>query len=216
MNWVDLANRLTLRKLIVFAAVMFAFGFALVPIYQKICEVTRINDLLRPDEVKNTQVDPTRTIRVEFDANTRASGGWTFKPEVTALDVHPGELTTVVYEITNTAARPMVGQAIPSYMPLVAAEHFKKLECFCFTKQAFAANETRKMPVVFVLDPKLPRDVNTITLSYTFFELPGGSAPTPTREPGGKLSAGLDASSLGSERPISNPLNHREISKHAL
>jgi cytochrome c oxidase assembly protein subunit 11 len=178
-------NRTTLKKLIVFTAIMFAFGFALVPIYRKICEITGVNDLLRPDQVKNTQIDKSRTIKVEFDANTRHLP-WDFKPEVTSLNVHPGELTTVVYEVSNKTSRDMTGQAIPSYGPTQAAAHFKKLECFCFAKQDFHAGEKRLMPVVFLIDPELPKDVNTITLSYTFFEMPGGK-PAPNTAPEGKL-----------------------------
>jgi cytochrome c oxidase assembly protein subunit 11 len=180
-----LENKTMLKKLAVFTTVMFAFGFALVPIYKKICEVTGVNDFAKPEQIKNTQVDLTRTIKVEFDANTRHLP-WNFKPEVTSINVHPGELTTVVYEVSNTTANAMVGQAIPSYGPTQAAMHFKKLECFCFAKQTFAAQEKRSMPVVFVIDPELPKDINTITLSYTFFEMPGG-APAPNVAPQGKL-----------------------------
>ncbi len=184
-------NQRMLRKLAVFVAVMFAFGFALVPIYKKICEVTGVNDFMRPEQLKNTQIDASRSVRIEFDANTR-NLPWNFKPEVTALTVHPGELTTVVYEVTNTTARAMTGQAIPSYGPSSAAEHFKKLECFCFAKQTFDAQEVRQMPVVFVVDRDLPRDVNTITLSYTFFEMPG-SGPAVSHTPLGKLEAASSA-----------------------
>lgn len=181
-------NSVTLRKLAVFVAVMFAFGFALVPIYKKICEVTGVNDFMKPEQIKNTQVDTSRTIRVEFDANTR-NLPWSFKPEVASLNLHPGELATVVYEVRNQTSRAMTGQAVPSYGPASAAEHFRKLECFCFTKQSFAAEESRQMPVVFVVDPKLPKDVNTITLSYTFFELPG-TGPAAIAAPRGKLESG--------------------------
>ncbi|TAG06235.1 MAG: cytochrome c oxidase assembly protein [Betaproteobacteria bacterium] len=180
-------NQTILKKLTVFTAVMFAFGFALVPIYQKICEVTGVNDFMRPEAVKNTQLDKSRTIKVEFDANTR-NLPWNFRPEVTSINVHPGELTTVVYEVSNTTARDMVGQAIPSYGPSQAAEHFKKLECFCFAKQTFLANEKRLMPVVFVVDSNLPKDINTITLSYSFFEMPGG-VPAVNTAPAGKLDS---------------------------
>ncbi|TAG49418.1 MAG: cytochrome c oxidase assembly protein [Betaproteobacteria bacterium] len=180
-------NQTILKKLTVFTAVMFAFGFALVPIYQKICEVTGVNDFMRPEAVKNTQVDKSRTIKVEFDANTR-NLPWNFRPEVTSINVHPGELTTVVYEVSNTTARDMIGQAIPSYGPSQAAEHFKKLECFCFAKQTFLANEKRLMPVVFVVDSNLPKDINTITLSYSFFEMPGG-VPAVNTAPAGKLDS---------------------------
>jgi cytochrome c oxidase assembly protein subunit 11 len=180
-----LENKTMLKKLAVFTIVMFAFGFALVPIYKKICEVTGVNDFAKPEQIKNTQIDTSRTIKVEFDANTRHLP-WNFKPEITSINVHPGELTTVVYEVSNTTANAMVGQAIPSYGPTQAAMHFKKLECFCFAKQTFAAQEKRSMPVVFVIDPELPKDINTITLSYTFFEMPGG-APAPNVAPTGKL-----------------------------
>lgn len=181
-----LENREMLRKLAVFVMVMFAFGFALVPIYKKICEVTGVNDFMKPDQLKNSQIDVSRNIKIEFDANTR-NLPWSFKPQFSTLTVHPGELTTVVYEVRNTTDRDMIGQAIPSYGPSQAAEHFKKLECFCFIKQTFSANETRQMPVVFVVDPALPKDINTIALSYTFFEIPGAAVPPATRTPPGKL-----------------------------
>jgi cytochrome c oxidase assembly protein subunit 11 len=168
------ANRLMLKKLATIAVLMFGFGFALVPFYEKICEVTGIRNLLQPDAVAaaNTQVDHTRTVTIEFDANTQRLG-WTFKPLEAHRAVHPGEVTQVVYEIRNTLDRPVTGQAIPSYGPQRAAQYLKKLECFCFQSQTLAPGEVRRMPVVFVLDPALPVDVNTVTLSYTFFEVAG-------------------------------------------
>lgn len=166
-------NRSMLVKLIVMAAVMFGFGFALVPLYRAICQITGVNNLVKRDatavEAKNTQVDLTRTVSIEFDANARGPLG--FKPESNSLDVHPGEVTVVKYRVTNEQDRAVRAQAIPSYAPGQAVEYFKKIECFCFTQQTLAAHETREMPVVFYVDPKLPRDVKTITLSYTFFEL---------------------------------------------
>lgn len=172
-------NAQMMGKLLVMAGLMFGFGYALVPIYQAICEITGINDLTKRDRgaeefARNTQVDRSRKITVEFDANSR--GAWLFKPEVNALEVHPGELITVVYDLVNTKAVATSGQAIPSYAPGHSSPYFRKLECFCFKQQALDPNETRKFPVVFVVDPKLPKDVNTITLSYTFFEV-GASAP---------------------------------------
>lgn len=173
------ANRVMLRKLLIIAVAMFGFGFALVPFYQKICEVTGINNILKADVVaKNTQVDTSRTVTVEFDANTRALA-WNFQPLQVSVKVHPGELTQVAYEVKNTLPYAVTGQAIPSYGPRLAAEYFKKLQCFCFTQQTLKANEVRRMPVVFVIDPGLPKDVNTITLSYTFFEVDGSR-----RQPG--------------------------------
>jgi cytochrome c oxidase assembly protein subunit 11 len=166
-------NRSMLVKLFVVAALMFGFGFALVPMYRAICEVTGINNLVQRDvsarEAKNTQVDMSRTISIEFDANAR--GPLQFKPEQHSLDLHPGEVTTVMYEVTNEQNRTVKAQAIPSYAPKQATEYFNKIECFCFTQQTLAPKETRRMPVVFLVDPKLPKDVKTITLSYTFFEL---------------------------------------------
>lgn len=167
-------------KLLMVAILMFGFGFALVPFYEKICEVTGINVLARRDKLdysearefaKNTQVDASRTITVEFDANVQ--GAWTFKPQQAYMKVHPGELATVTYEVVNATSKNLVGQAIPSYAPRHSASHFKKLECFCFQQQELQANEKREFPVVFVIDPKLPDDIRTITLSYTFFEVAG-------------------------------------------
>ena len=174
-----LLNRQMLGKLVVMAGLMFGFGYALVPIYQAICEITGINDLTKRDKgaeafARNTQIDRSRKITIEFDANSR--GAWLFKPEVNALEVHPGELVTVVYDLVNTRPVATAGQAIPSYAPLQSSPYFRKLECFCFKQQALEPSETRKFPVVFVVDPKLPSEVNTITLSYTFFEV-GGTVP---------------------------------------
>jgi cytochrome c oxidase assembly protein subunit 11 len=166
------SNRLMLAKLGIVVVVMFGFGFALVPFYDQICKATGLRDIDTPDEVKNTQVDMTRSVRLELDANA-SKLPWRFRPLTPIVNVHPGEVTQVVYEVENTSEHPVTGQAVPSYGPQVAAEYFRKLDCFCFTKQAFAPHEKRELPVVFVVDPKLPRDVATITLSYTFFEVEG-------------------------------------------
>jgi cytochrome c oxidase assembly protein subunit 11 len=172
------ANRRMLKKLLVVALGMFGFGFALVPFYEKICEVAGLRTLWQPGQIEaaaaNTQVDLTRTVTVEFDSNVRMLP-WTFKPMASSVEIHPGELTQMVYEVRNTLAEPVTGQAVPSYGPRQAAQYFKKLECFCFTQQTLAAGEVRQMPVVFVVDLDLPKDVNTITLSYTFFRVDGAS-----------------------------------------
>ena len=169
------ANRSLARRLGVVIAVMFGFGFLLVPFYEKICEVTGIRDLGRADPAVNVQVDTTRRIRVELDGNVR-SLAWEFRPRVPLADAHPGELVQVMYEVVNTSDRTLTGQAIPSYAPREAGRYFRKLDCFCFTAQTLAAGERREMPVVFVIDPKLPRDLPAITLSYTFFEVEGATA----------------------------------------
>ncbi len=167
------SNLLTLRKLLVVAVAMFGFGFALVPFYQKICEVTGINSLIKADEVTNTQVDRARFVTIEFDSNLRSNLPWTFRPLQTSVRIHPGELTTVMYEIRNNSDRAVAGQAIPSYGPQLAVRYFKKLECFCFTQQTLQSGEVRQLPVVFVIEKGLPDEVSTITLSYTFFEIEG-------------------------------------------
>lgn len=176
-------NARMLGKLAVVAAGMFAFGYALVPIYKAICEMTGVNILAigereiggaRFSAPGNTQVDLSRTITVEFDANAR--GPWSFRPAQRSLQVHPGEMATVMYEFQNVQDRRMSAQAIPSYAPSQAAGHFNKLECFCFNQYTLEPGEKKNWPVVFVIDPKLSKDVTTITLSYTFFEV-GSKTP---------------------------------------
>lgn len=175
-------------KLGVIALGMFAFGYALVPMYRAICEATGINVLAIGERQvpgnaskvpANTQVDRSRTVTVEFDVNAR--GPWHFKPAVRSLQVHPGELTTVMYEFQNIQNRTMAAQAIPSYAPKQSAAHFNKLECFCFTQYTLAPGEKKAWPVAFVIDPRLPKDVTTITLSYTFFEV-GGQVPAAPKD----------------------------------
>ena len=174
-------NFLMLKKLVVIAIVMFGFGYALIPIYKQICEITGINILtpkdISADAVVNSQVDKSRLITIEFDANTQ--GPWRFRPTVSSLQVHPGEMAQVVYEVVNKQSYKMDAQAIPSYAPQQAAAFFKKMECFCFQQQTLEANEARQMPVSFFIDPALPKDVKTITLSYTFFEV--GLKPTASK-----------------------------------
>lgn len=184
-----LENIRMVSKLLVVAAGMFAFGYALVPIYRAICEMTGINVLAVGDRnipgatskaPANTQVDTSRTITVEFDANAR--GPWEFKPAQRSLQVHPGEMVSVMYEFQNTQNRRMAAQAIPSYAPQQAAPHFNKLECFCFSQYTLEPGEKKSWPVVFVIDPKLSRDVRTITLSYTFFEVGGKTPAAPVAD----------------------------------
>ena len=181
-------NLKMVSKLAVVTVGMFAFGYALIPIYKHICELTGINILSVSEgqvpggsktgaEAKlpaNSQVDLTRSITVEFDAN--AHGPWKFRPLLASVKVHPGELASVMYEFQNVQDRRMAAQAIPSYAPSQAAAHFNKLECFCFQQYTLDPGEKKQWPVVFVIDPKLSKDVTTITLSYTFFEV-GSKTP---------------------------------------
>lgn len=166
-------NRRLFTRLVLVAIGMFGFGYALVPFYYQICAAWGVNSLGQVSEKPvNTQVDTTRTVTIEFDSNVHGLP-WRFKPLVNHIEVHPGELTTVEYEVANERAVAVTAQAVPSYGPQLAGEYFKKIECFCFSQQTLAPGEVRRMPVTFVVDPRLPKDVNSIALSYTFFEVAG-------------------------------------------
>lgn len=181
-------NAKMVGKLAIVAFGMFAFGYVLIPIYKHICELTGINILSLSEKqvpgagvagrdvkvLPNSQIDTSRTITVEFDANAR--GPWDFKPAKRSVQVHPGELATVMYEFQNVQNRRMAAQAIPSYAPRQATAFFNKMECFCFSQYTLDPGEKREWPVAFVIDPRISKDVKTITLSYTFFEV-GGKTP---------------------------------------
>ena len=183
-------NRRMMSKLAVVVLAMFGFGYALVPMYRSICDALGINVLSLSERLTgantgsrkaSTQIDVTRTITVEFDAN--ANGPWEFKPALRSLQVHPGEMATVMYEFRNVQNRTMAAQAIPSYAPMQASAHFNKVECFCFNEYILKPGESKQWPVVFYVDSKLPKDVTTITLSYTFFEVAGKVAAQPAVVP---------------------------------
>jgi cytochrome c oxidase assembly protein subunit 11 len=166
------ANKQMLMRLLIVVPLMFAFGYALVPLYKTLCDVTGINSLTNKFDYtppENTQIDRSRTITVEFDANPRNT--LRFTPMQRSIQVHPGELAQIMYQVTNTEAKAITAQAIPSYAPIQAGRYFNKLDCFCFTQQKLQPNEIKQMPVVFIIDPDLPKDVQTITLSYTFFKV---------------------------------------------
>jgi cytochrome c oxidase assembly protein subunit 11 len=168
------ANRTLMLKLIVVAVGMFGFGFALAPFYAKLCEAVGLNRIQAADVVPdNTQIDQTRLVTLRFDANLRNDLPWSFQPLTKTVQVHPGQLVHVLYEVKNASDQPVLAQAIPSYGPQLAARYVKKLDCFCFTQQVLKPHETRQMPVVFLIEPGLPADVNTVTLSYTFFKIDG-------------------------------------------
>ena len=180
-------NRRMLGKLALVALLMFGFGYALVPIYKAVCTALGIN-VLSLSELQtgagpvpsNGQVDLARTITVEFDANAR--GPWDFKPAQASIEVHPGQVATVMYEFRNRQNRTMAAQAIPSYAPQQAMSHFNKVECFCFNQYTLEPGEKKQWPVAFVIDPKLSKDVTTITLSYTFFEVGAKTPQAPQTE----------------------------------
>ena len=180
------ANRVILVKLLVVTIGMFGFGYALVPLYKKICEVTGINEVEKASApLASTQIDTGRLVALEFDANVRSDLPWKFRPMQVSMNVHPGQMVQVMYEVRNASDRTITGQAIPSYGPQIAGQYFRKLDCFCFAKQTFAPGEVRQMPVVFVIEPGLPKDVTTVTLSYTFFNVEA-AAPTAATPKSGK------------------------------
>jgi cytochrome c oxidase assembly protein subunit 11 len=158
-------------KLGALAAAMFVFGFAVLPpLYDVFCELTGYGGKTANDgAIVVGQPDPTRTVHVEFVASRASGAPWEFAPAVAHLDVHPGEVYSTTYRARNLTAAPLVGRAVPSVAPGDAAQHFKKLECFCFTAQSFEPSETRDLRVVFVVDPALPAYTDTVTLSYTLF-----------------------------------------------
>ncbi len=168
-------NNRMLTRLSIVAVAMFGFGFALVPFYDQICRALGVNSLVEKSEAEpNTRVDFSRKVTIEFDANSHGMP-WHFQPAVRYLEVHPGQMVHMEYEVANVRSAPVTGQAVASYGPKLAGQYVKKLDCFCFTQQTLGAGETRRMPVTFVVDGSLPADINTFTLSYTFFEVAGKS-----------------------------------------
>lgn len=167
------ANRRLVRRLLLLTAGMFAFGFLMIPFYDVLCKVTGLNGKTggRVAVVEPVKVDEARTVTVEFVASLNLGAPWEFAPKVARMQVHPGQFYQTHFWAKNLADQPMTGQAIPSVSPGLAASHFQKIECFCFNRQLFQANEGKEMPVTFRIDPNLPADVRTVTLSYTFFRI---------------------------------------------
>lgn len=167
------ATRRTVIKLVLATCVMFSFGYALVPLYNVFCTITGLNGKTgRMTEAQAAAVpaDLSREVTVEFVTNVDAQMPWNFKPLVNKVVVHPGVETQVEFEVHNWDAGRIDGNAVPSVAPNTVAKYFKKTECFCFTQQTLAAGETRRMPVRFVVDPRLPPEVKVLTLGYTFFQ----------------------------------------------
>jgi cytochrome c oxidase assembly protein subunit 11 len=163
-----------LKKLLIACALMFAFTFALVPLYSVLCKLTGING--KPSNiaaVAATQEDKQRNIKVEFLAKADQSIPWSFAPEVAQVSVHPGEIKVVNFRVENLTDEAIVGQAVPSISPGEAALYFKKMECFCFTQQPLGARETKLMRLQFYVDPALPKEFREITLSYTLYRVKG-------------------------------------------
>ena len=168
-------NKKVIRSLLFVVIAMFGFGFALVPLYDVFCDITGLNGKTGDQYVsaEPIQVDTSREIKVEFLANLNAEMPWEFKPLTNVVKVHPGEAARIEYVARNKTDRDIIGQAVPSVTPGLAAAHFQKTECFCFTEQVLKAGEEKIMPVVFMIDPSVDEDVREVTLSYTFFIKPG-------------------------------------------
>lgn len=168
-------NRRLAWQLALVAVGFSAFGFALVPLYDVFCRLTGLNGRTNAQpwvEARNTQVDATRWVKVEFLSHAMPGTSLSLKAESFSMQVHPGSIVHTQYMVRNDGDHAFVGQAVPSITPATAAAHFRKVECFCFSQQSFAPGEERTLPVVFVVDPRLDRDIGTVTLSYTFFEAP--------------------------------------------
>ena len=166
------ANRHVVRRLLLVVVAMFGFGYAMVPIYDVLCDITGLNGKTSNTRanIAGMEVDSDRLVTVEFIASINADLPWEFRPAVTKMQVHPGQSYTTSFFARNRADQVIVGRAVPSVTPGVAARHFKKIECFCFTEQLFQPGEGRDMPLQFVVDPALPEKIETVTLSYTFFD----------------------------------------------
>ena len=168
-------------------AVMFLFGFAMVPLYRLVCTHVlgiRVDDA--PSAATVAVVDRSRTVTVQLMGNVHSALPWRFAPEQPQLRVHPGAMTVAWFSASNVAAQPLTGHAVPGIAPSQASLYFNKVECFCFTDQTLGAGESRRMPVRFVVDPRLPRSISTITLAYTFYENPpAAGAATVAAAPAG-------------------------------
>ena len=164
-------------KLAIIPLLMFGFGFALVPLYDVFCDITGLNGKtgrIQAAEIDASQVDTSRTIEVRFLANTNTGLPWSFEPLVKKMEVHPGQVYEAVFRVRSASADKTLGQAVPSVSPGLAAQHFNNTECFCFTQQSLEAYETRDMPLRFVVGNGISKDIEQITLSYTFFSLDQG------------------------------------------
>ena len=176
------ATRTMVLKLVALTVAMFGFGFLLVPLYEVFCDITGLGGRTSNEAATEVAIAPdtSRMVRVEFVASVNSNGPWEFRPEVGSMMVHPGQMYTTTYWAKNLRERDIIGHAVPSVAPGNAARYFNKTECFCFTEQKFTALEGRDMPVVFIIDPDLPAHVETVTLSYTFFDRAGlAAAETP-------------------------------------
>lgn len=166
-----ISNAALTGRLLVLAVAMFGFGFALVPLYDVFCEITGFGGRTNATAAEVVErPDLTREIRIEFNTQLNEYAPWEFVPDADSMIVNPGKMYFATFTAKNLTDTEMVGQAVPSVAPVSASKHFKKIDCFCFENQEFAANEERAMPLQFIVDPDLPEFVDTITLQYTFYD----------------------------------------------
>ena len=173
------ANKQVVKRLAVVGVAMVGFGFALVPLYDVFCDITGINGKtgrIELEEALSQTVDAERMVTVEFLSSVNSDLPWDFRPTVKRVRVHPGEVTEVTYTARNLTGDVVAGQAVPSLAPGLAAKYFNKTECFCFTRQTLGPKEEKVMPLRFVVDPNLPAEVGTVSLSYTFYQAKDGDA----------------------------------------
>ena len=165
--------RKSLIKLVGGAVLMFGFAFALVPLYDVFCDITGLNGRPNDSAVAGPEgeADAERLVTVEFTASNNKDMPWAFEPDVKRVRLHPGEIKQITFLASNPTEHRMYGQTVPSIAPGQAASYLKKTQCFCFDKQKLEAGETQHMPVIFYLDPELPKHINTVTLSYTLFDI---------------------------------------------
>lgn len=167
-----ISNRSLSLRLLVWVCASFAFGFlVLPPMYEVFCEITGFGGRTNSEAAVAAEApDDSRTVRVEFVTQTNEYAPWEFSADVPSMEIHPGRLYYATFTAKNLTGEDKVAQAVPSVAPIAASEHFRKIECFCFTSQAFAGNEERELPLSFIVDPDLPEYVDTITLQYTMFD----------------------------------------------
>lgn len=165
------SNKKVIIPLVTYALLMFGFGFAMVPLYEKFCQLTGIKDTAARKTIEDYAVNKKRFVRVEFDATINQELAFEFKPMTTFVEVNPGEIKEVNYFVKNNSTKDVMAQAIPSVTPVLATTHLNKIECFCFAQQELKAGEEKIMPLRFVLDDGLPEDISTVTLSYTFMDI---------------------------------------------
>lgn len=168
-------NQRSFARMAMVAVAMFGFGYLLVPLYDVICEVTGLNgktgEISEAEVSEKYQLDPNRTVKVQFVANHNGTMPWDFGPSVATMEVHPGKVYSTNFVARNSTGRDMVAQAVPSVAPGLASRYFNKTECFCFDQQPLAAGEEKDMPLRFIVDPRLPKKVDTLTLAYTIFDV---------------------------------------------